>query len=127
MRKRRVEPFVISRDVAVPRETFHVTRSFHYFFLQTMDQLQSQVKKLFEGRIDFEGQRFVEKLIHYSLSSFVAIAFVVGFVRQSLFDTFTIFGSLTLCLALVVVPPWPYLNRHSVTWLAPVQDSKKTS
>ncbi|KAG8850454.1 hypothetical protein FRB96_009699 [Tulasnella sp. 330] len=88
---------------------------------------KAQIQSLAEGKIDFEGQKKVEKSMHYVLSGVTALAFVVGFARQSLQDTFLIFGSLTTLLFLVMVPPWPFLNQHPVTWLPvkPSEDSKK--
>ncbi|KAG8995181.1 hypothetical protein FRB94_007579 [Tulasnella sp. JGI-2019a] len=88
---------------------------------------KAQIQHLAEGKIDFEGQKTVETSMRYYLSGVTALAFIVGFARQSLQETFIIFGSLTTLLFLVMVPSWPFLNRNPVTWLPvkPSEESKK--
>jgi len=75
-----------------------------------------------------------------------AISFVVGFVRQSVPETFILMGASTALLSLVrtttssrnrvsvlsggvslqiVLPPWPFLNRHPVTWLKSTKPESK--
>ncbi|KAJ7280053.1 microsomal signal peptidase [Mycena rebaudengoi] len=75
------------------------------------------LQELTEGHIDFVGQQRVELVSRIWLIGTTIISFIVGFVMQSLQTTFGIFGASTLLLALLVVPPWPYLNRHPTQWL----------
>jgi signal peptidase complex subunit 1 len=90
---------------------------------------------------DFEGQKLVEKIIHFSFSAvtvtcsrrayhvnstdmFQAFSFVLGFALQSLQVTFAVLGASVLLLALVIVPPWPSYNNNPVKWL-PNKETKK--
>ncbi|KAJ7074754.1 microsomal signal peptidase 12kDa subunit [Mycena amicta] len=76
-----------------------------------------------EGRIDFIGQQRVDNLARIWLIGTTVIAFLLGFVQQSLQLTFGFFGGSTVLLALLVVPPWPMFNQHPVQWL-PIRGSE---
>ncbi|KAH0580560.1 hypothetical protein H2248_002053 [Termitomyces sp. 'cryptogamus'] len=90
-----------------------------------MSGLAKSVQEWTEGRIDFEGQAFVELISRVVLIGSAIVAFIVGFVMQSLAVTFVIFGGTTAVLALVVLPPWPMFNAHPVEWLPKVETKEK--
>ncbi|KAF8530231.1 microsomal signal peptidase [Hysterangium stoloniferum] len=75
---------------------------------------------------DFEGQKLADVITRYALISATIISFLVGVVMQSLMATFGTFACALVVLALVVVPPWPLFNRHSVQWLPKSSETKKS-
>ncbi|KAG8958063.1 hypothetical protein FRC00_003087 [Tulasnella sp. 408] len=91
-------------------------------------QIEEKIRSLLEGTIDFKGQQRVESLIHYWLIFTTALSFIVGLAIQDISYTFKIFFGSSGLLALVVVPPWPYLSQNPVTWLPemPPSDTKKS-
>jgi signal peptidase complex subunit 1 len=48
-----------------------------------------------------------------------AIAFLVGYVYQDVHLTVWIGLAGTLVTAIVVVPAWPFYNKHPEAWLVP--------
>jgi len=90
------------------------------------DQLLEKARDIAEGSIDFEGQRFAEFLATGLLVIFGALAFFVGFAKQDIkLALMTGLGGTMFTMALVV-PPWPFFNRHSIKWL-PVGGIEKKS
>jgi len=81
------------------------------------DQLLEQVRNAAEGQIDFEGQRLAEFLATALLVAVGAIAFIVGFLLQDIKRALFIGLGGTAVTFLLVVPPWPFFNRHPVKWL----------
>ncbi|KAG8756119.1 hypothetical protein FRC14_003373 [Serendipita sp. 396] len=88
--------------------------------------MASQLQHIYEGKIDFFGQEVVESWSRVALSVCATLAFVVGFVMQSLRATFGVFGAGVLLIVVLAVPPWPYLNRFPVAWTdVKVEETKK--
>ncbi|KAL1844044.1 hypothetical protein VTJ49DRAFT_5795 [Mycothermus thermophilus] len=81
------------------------------------EQLLDQIRDLFEGQIDFEGQKLVELLINVALSVVGTIALLVGYVLQDIKLAVYIGLIGTAAVFLLVVPPWPFYNRNPVKWL----------
>jgi len=81
------------------------------------DQMLEQAREIFEGQIDFEGQRLAEFLTTALLVTAGAISFIVGFIRQDIKTALLIGLGGTAVTFLAVVPPWPIYNRHPVKWL----------
>ncbi|TCD61589.1 serine/threonine-protein kinase KIN2 [Steccherinum ochraceum] len=75
------------------------------------------LSKVAEGKIDFEGQKQAENVTRIALIAATVVAFIIGFVLQSLITTFIVFGSATILLCLAVIPQWPMYNRHPVHFL----------
>ncbi|KAI0029072.1 microsomal signal peptidase 12kDa subunit [Vararia minispora EC-137] len=69
------------------------------------------------GKIDFEGQKLVEKVYQIALAVLTLLSFVVGFALQDLRLTVGLFGGGVLVLFIALLPPWPKFNEHPVTWL----------
>merc|ERR1711939_723385 len=75
-----------------------------------MDQLLEQARTVWEGEIDFEGQKLAELLTY---------AFLSGYFTQNIYNTlYTGLGGTALTF-LLVVPPWPFYNQHPQPWLPP--------
>ncbi|KAH6624956.1 microsomal signal peptidase 12 kDa subunit-domain-containing protein [Chaetomium sp. MPI-SDFR-AT-0129] len=74
------------------------------------EQLLEQARDIFEGQIDFEGQKLVELLVN-------AVAFLVGYFLQDIKLAVYIGLIGTAAVFLLAVPPWPFYNRHPVKWL----------
>ncbi|KAF9496875.1 microsomal signal peptidase 12 kDa subunit [Pleurotus eryngii] len=72
---------------------------------------------LLEGKIDFEGQKLVEKLMYYVLTASTIASFITGFALQSLSLTFGTMGLSVVVLAVAIIPPWPAYRSHPVKWL----------
>ncbi|KAG9239411.1 microsomal signal peptidase 12 kDa subunit-domain-containing protein [Amylocarpus encephaloides] len=90
------------------------------------DEMLEKVRDLAEGQIDFEGQRFAEFLATALLTIVGALSFIVGFTKQDIKLALMYgLGGTALTMALIV-PPWPFFNRHPVKWL-PVGGIKKQS
>jgi len=81
------------------------------------DQLLDQVRELAEGQIDFEGQKLAEWLATALLAIVGGIAFIVGFFLQDIKLALYIGLGGTALTFLLIVPPWPFFNRHPVKWL----------
>ncbi|PVH85500.1 microsomal signal peptidase 12kDa subunit [Cadophora sp. DSE1049] len=81
------------------------------------DEILDQVRELAEGQIDFEGQRLAEYLATALLAIFGAISFIVGYFQQDIKRALLIGLGGTAATFLLVVPPWPFFNRHPVKWL----------
>ncbi|KAI0603239.1 microsomal signal peptidase 12kDa subunit [Biscogniauxia sp. FL1348] len=81
------------------------------------EQLLDQVRDVVEGQIDFEGQKLAEILATALLSIAGAISFLVGFFLQDIALALKIGLGGTALTFLLVVPPWPFFNRHPVQWL----------
>ncbi|KAI2612275.1 SPC12-domain-containing protein [Hypoxylon fragiforme] len=81
------------------------------------EQLLEQVRDLAEGQIDFEGQKLSEILATAVLLIVGGISFLVGFLLQDIALALKIGLGGTALTFLVVVPPWPFYNKHPVKWL----------
>ncbi|GAB1320584.1 hypothetical protein MFIFM68171_10794 [Madurella fahalii] len=81
------------------------------------EQLLDQIRDVFEGQIDFEGQKLAEFLVNVALTLVGTIAFVVGYILQDIkLAVYVALGGTALVFVLVV-PPWPFFNRNPVKWL----------
>ncbi|KAF2457153.1 microsomal signal peptidase 12 kDa subunit-domain-containing protein [Lineolata rhizophorae] len=101
------------------------------------DAVLEKARDLFEGQIvstpppgdghaglmaasqDFEGQRLAELITTVVLTLTGIAAFLVGYVTQDIYQTLRIGLGGTALTFLLVVPPWPFFNSHSVNWLPP--------
>ncbi|KAK3375017.1 microsomal signal peptidase 12 kDa subunit-domain-containing protein [Podospora didyma] len=81
------------------------------------EQILDQVRNVFEGQIDFEGQKLAEIIANVALSVIGAIAFLVGYIMQDIKLAVYIALGGTALTFLFVVPAWPFFNRHPVKWL----------
>jgi len=87
--------------------------------------MKERIREALDGRIDFEGQKLVDKLIFWWLILATFVSFLLGYLQDSLQFTGIIFGTMVAFLAFAVLPPWPFLNSHPVTWL-PAKSQSET-
>ncbi|KAL8967048.1 MAG: hypothetical protein Q9197_005646 [Variospora fuerteventurae] len=83
------------------------------------DQLLKQAQDLFEGQIDFEGQKLTELFSTVILAVTGLLAFGLGFMQQNIWTTLWIGLGGTALTFLVVVPPYPIYNENPENWLRP--------
>ncbi|KAJ1335276.1 microsomal signal peptidase 12-like protein [Microdochium nivale] len=81
------------------------------------EELLDKARELADGQIDFEGQKLAELLTTAVLSAVGLVAFAVGFFFQDIALALKIGLAGTALAFLVIVPPWPFFNRHPVKWL----------
>ncbi|KAI1213282.1 SPC12-domain-containing protein [Annulohypoxylon truncatum] len=91
------------------------------------DQLLEKVRDAVDGQIDFEGQKLAEILATAVLVIVGGISFLVGFFLQDITLALKIGLAGTALTFLIVVPPWPFFNRHPVKWLPVGGESAITS
>ncbi|KAF1981784.1 microsomal signal peptidase 12 kDa subunit [Aulographum hederae CBS 113979] len=100
------------------------------------EELLEKARDVFEGQIDFEGQRLAEYLTQGILTLVGAVAFLYGYFTQDIYMTLWIGLAGTALTFVAVVPPWPFFNKHPLQWLPPQNgysginievDRKKTS
>jgi len=82
-----------------------------------MDAIISQIQDVFEGQIDFHGQRLTETISTAVLTVSSVIALIIGFIQQDIYMTMWIGLAGTLLAMFLVVPPWPVYNQHPQPWI----------
>jgi len=82
-----------------------------------MDAIISQLQDLFEGQIDFDGQRLAERISTAILTLSSIVALIIGFVQQDIYLTLWVGLAGTALAMLLVVPPWPVYNQNPQSWL----------
>ncbi|KAL2866312.1 signal peptidase complex subunit 1 [Aspergillus lucknowensis] len=107
-----------------------------------MDDILAPIQDVFEGQIDFHGQRITEILstallivsgvsaqvliLSYpmytplTINAAKVIAFLTGYIFQDMHITLWVGLVGTLITGLVVIPPWPFYNKHPENWLVPL-------
>ncbi|KAL3458014.1 putative microsomal signal peptidase subunit SPC12 [Aspergillus heterothallicus] len=88
-----------------------------------MDDILVPIQDAFEGQIDFQGQQLTEILSTALLILSGAVAFLVGYIFQDLHLTLWTGLAGTVLTGLVVIPPWPFYNKHPEMWLVPLPGS----
>ncbi|KAI9854856.1 MAG: hypothetical protein M1824_006546 [Vezdaea acicularis] len=85
--------------------------------MEALNDIGGQVQEILEGQIDFEGQRLAEKLTTALLGAVGIAAFLAGYLRDDIYAT--LYGGLigTGLVFLVIVPAWPFFNKHPLQWL----------
>ncbi|KAL8908435.1 MAG: hypothetical protein Q9171_005454 [Xanthocarpia ochracea] len=81
------------------------------------DQLLQQAQDLFEGQIDFEGQKLTELFSTFILAVTGLLAFILGFSQGNIWTTLWIGLGGTALTFLLVVPPYPIYNENPENWL----------
>ncbi|KAG9249201.1 microsomal signal peptidase 12kDa subunit [Calycina marina] len=90
------------------------------------DQLLENARDLFEGQIDFEGQRLAEFLATVLLSIVGVVSFLYGYFLQDIKLALLIGLGGTVLTFLLVVPPWPLFKAHPVKWLPAPEENKSS-
>ncbi|KAB8254639.1 putative microsomal signal peptidase subunit SPC12 [Aspergillus pseudonomiae] len=82
-----------------------------------MDDVLASVQDIFEGQIDFHGQRIAEILSTALLIISAVVAFFAGYIYRDIHLTLWVGLAGTLVTGLVVIPPWPMYNMNPEKWL----------
>ncbi|EED18456.1 microsomal signal peptidase Spc12, putative [Talaromyces stipitatus ATCC 10500] len=82
-----------------------------------MDNILAPIQNALEGQIDFHGQQLAETLSTILLVISGIVAFIVGYIQQDIYLTLWIGLAGTAITGFVVIPPWPFYNRHPEKWL----------
>ena len=77
--------------------------------------------------MDYAGQKLAEQLNFYILAGFALIAFIAGYVAGSFGLLVKVYAAGLLLDAALVVPDWPWLNKHPLQWLPPAHDPSEQS
>ncbi|PIC12948.1 hypothetical protein B9Z55_028041 [Caenorhabditis nigoni] len=77
--------------------------------------------------LDFEGQRFAERIYKITLTISGVVGFVVGVWTQQLSYALYIVMAGALITALVILPPWPFLRQNPVEWHTPAKPEPMVS
>ncbi|KAF5647776.1 microsomal signal peptidase 12kda subunit [Fusarium sp. NRRL 25303] len=81
------------------------------------EQALDQIRDVVDGQIDFEGQKLAELLATVLLVISGLVSFVVGYFLQDIKLAVYLGLGGTALTFLVVVPAWPFYNKHPVKWL----------
>ncbi|KAI3650466.1 hypothetical protein MP228_003947 [Amoeboaphelidium protococcarum] len=77
--------------------------------------------------IDFEGQKLADKLNFWILNASGVLAFTLGFVTQSLHIMwYTLLAGMVIS-AILITPPWPFLNKIPLQWQKAAGRSKSNA
>ncbi|RWR94925.1 putative signal peptidase complex subunit 1 [Cinnamomum micranthum f. kanehirae] len=71
--------------------------------------------------MDWQGQKLAELLMQIVLGVFAVVAFVVGYSVGSFQTMLLIYAGGVVLTTLLIVPKWPFLNRHPLNWLDPIE------
>ncbi|KAB8213014.1 putative microsomal signal peptidase subunit SPC12 [Aspergillus novoparasiticus] len=88
-----------------------------------MDDVLASVQDIFEGQIDFHGQRMAEILSTALLIISGVVAFLAGYIYRDIHLTLWVGLAGTLVTGLAVIPPWPMYNKKPEKWLVPLAGS----
>ncbi|KAI9091864.1 microsomal signal peptidase 12 kDa subunit-domain-containing protein [Phlyctochytrium arcticum] len=75
-----------------------------------------------EKEMDFIGQRDAERYIHGLLTLSGVVAFLAGFILQSLNVALVILLGGTVLTSLICVPAWPMFRSHPIIFLPKVEE-----
>ncbi|XP_022891309.1 probable signal peptidase complex subunit 1 isoform X1 [Olea europaea var. sylvestris] len=67
--------------------------------------------------MDWQGQKLAEHLMQLMLVSFAVVAFIVGYVLGSFQTMLLIYAAGVVLTSLIIIPNWPFFNRHPLNWL----------
>ncbi|KAL9225562.1 hypothetical protein vseg_001468 [Gypsophila vaccaria] len=71
--------------------------------------------------MDWQGQKLAEQLMQYLLLISAVVAFSTGYALGSFQMMIIIYAAGVIFTALVIVPNWPWFNRHPLKWLDPLE------
>jgi len=82
-----------------------------------MDAILDPIRDAVEGQIDFKGQALAENLFTYLLSVVGVLSFLAGLYTKNIHNSLYTGLAGTALTFIVVVPAWPFFNKHPVRWL----------
>ncbi|KAL4789546.1 microsomal signal peptidase 12 kDa subunit-domain-containing protein [Aspergillus venezuelensis] len=84
-----------------------------------MDDILAPIQDAFEGQIDFYGQQLTETLSTVLLILSGVVSFFVGYISEDIYLSLWTGLAGTILTGLVVIPAWPFYNKHPEKWLVP--------
>ncbi|GAB4829345.1 hypothetical protein Ancab_019015 [Ancistrocladus abbreviatus] len=69
--------------------------------------------------MDWQGQKVAEQLMQIMLVAFAAVAFFTGYTFGSFQLMILVYAGGVVLTALIIIPNWPFFNRHPLNWLDP--------
>ncbi|CAI9761700.1 unnamed protein product [Fraxinus pennsylvanica] len=73
--------------------------------------------ELVASPMDWQGQKLAEHLMQLPLVLFAVLAFITGYVLGSFQTMLLIYAAGVILTSLIMVPNWPFFNRHPLNWL----------
>ncbi|EPS72154.1 hypothetical protein M569_02609 [Genlisea aurea] len=74
--------------------------------------------------MDWKGQKRVEQIMQILLIAFGILGFIAGYVSGSFQTMILVYGAGVVFTSLIVIPDWPFFNRHPLNWLDPTEAEK---
>ncbi|GLT48040.1 hypothetical protein SLA2020_216820 [Shorea laevis] len=74
--------------------------------------------------MDWQGQKLVEQLMQIMLLVFGMVACTTGYILGSFRMMVLIYAGGVVLTTLIIVPNWPFFNRHPLKWLDPSKAEK---
>lgn len=75
--------------------------------------------------VDWKGQERAEHVYQWVMLGFLAVGLAYGYAHEDFALACKAVLVGTGVALLLVVPEWPFLNRHPLTWLEPPPEKKK--
>jgi len=75
--------------------------------------------------MDFRGQHWAEWLLMRILIAVAVVSFIAGYSQGDFQLMVQINAAGLLLTALLVLPSWPFFNRHPLPWLPPLNPPTK--
>ena len=69
--------------------------------------------------MDWQGQKVAEQLLQLMQLVFAVVALATGYVMGSFQLMVLIYAAGVVLTAVIIVPNWPFFNRHPLKWLEP--------
>eukprot|EP00831_Metopus_contortus_P001662 TRINITY_DN10598_c0_g1_i5.p2 TRINITY_DN10598_c0_g1~~TRINITY_DN10598_c0_g1_i5.p2 ORF type:complete len:110 (+),score=16.60 TRINITY_DN10598_c0_g1_i5:173-502(+) len=87
--------------------------------------MKEKLSKLYQciDEVDFHGQKLVNQIYTWAFPIIAIVCFVIGYVLQNFRIAVWIYIACGILILILLVPGWPFLNRHPVKWLS--DDSEK--
>ncbi|KAE8148227.1 putative microsomal signal peptidase subunit SPC12 [Aspergillus avenaceus] len=92
-----------------------------------MNNFLTSIQDVFEGQIDFHGQRIAELLSTAFLIVSGVAAFLTGYIYQDIHLTLWVGLWGTLTAGLTIIPSWPIYNRNPEKWLVTLAGSASSA
>lgn len=74
--------------------------------------------------MDWQGQKLAEQIMLIMLVVFALASLVTGYIFFSYQLMLIIYGVGVILTCLIIVPNWPFFNRHPLKWLDPSEVEK---
>jgi len=79
---------------------------------------------IFNGQMDFEGQKRAYYFMLYTIWAFGFVGFTHGFIVQQFVITYYWIGVGTLIATVVTLPAWPHFLTNRIAWKEPPEEEQ---